>query len=166
MGVWVRGQIHSQDWGAGHLLLASVPNARTLARIHFQWGFWGTSSSDDATAATATNLAAFGLVTQSDTAGTTPPSPYVHPDDVAAPLARWLYYEARFPIVMGQRDGTPGLTQWRDSGQGGPLSSKGQVLAAVGVGHVLNVFASWDTEASWTTSGRAQFWTWASVYYI
>jgi len=162
---WIRSQVHSLDWGQNQYLLASVPNGQTLVRIRFQWGFWGVTSADDPTAATATNLAAFGIATQSDTAGTTPPSPYSHPNDVAAPLARWVYYEARFPIIMGQRDGSPGAVQWRDSGQGGPLSTEGMVTASVGVGHVLNVYASWDTAAAWTTSGRAQYWMWASVLY-
>lgn len=163
--VWIRNQVHSLDWGQASFLLASVPNGLTLLRIHFQWGLWGVTSADEPTGSTATQLAAFGIATQSDTAGTTPPSPYSHPDDVDAPLARWVYYESRFPIIMGSRPGKPGTVQWRDSGQGGPLSTKGMVNASVGVGHVLNVYASWDTAAAWATSGQAQYWLWSSVLY-
>jgi hypothetical protein len=162
---WQRGETHSIDWGRAATLLTTVPDGKTLVRVHFQWGFWGTTLSDDPTASAATDVAAFGIVSQTVAHGTTPPSPILDPGDAAAPTERWLYWEARFPIVMGGRQGSPGLTQWRDSGQGGPLSTKGQVTASGGSGLGLNIWGSFDTAAIWPASGRSQFWVWWSALY-
>jgi hypothetical protein len=163
MATWVRTQQHSINWGYSAQLLASVPNGTTLNRIHFGWGFYGTTSGRVTTAAAATQLAQFGICTRSSADSGSPPSPITTPADVGPPLRRWLYWEARFPVVMGHVGGRPGVAQWKDSGGGVELSTKGQVLAAVGSGNTLNVYAVWDTLIPWDTSGVAQFWYWASL---
>jgi hypothetical protein len=153
MGTWVRKEAHSINWGYSSQLIASVPRGQTLNRVHFNWGFYGTTSGRAAVSTTATQRSAFGICSRSSATAGSPPSPITTPGDVAPPLERWLSY------------GRPGVVSWRDTGSPAELSTKGQVVASVPSGDTLNVYAVFDTLIPWDTSGGAQFWYWASLLY-
>ena len=165
LGVWTRGQVHSLNWGYNAFQIATVPAGLTLQRVRFQWGMWGVTPLVSPTAATATQLMVFGLYTTPSTVGGSPPSPYTSAGDPSPPMQRWVYWEARFPVIMGQVHGRPGAVQWRDSGAGQELSSKGMVLANVASPATLDVYMVWDVAAAWDSAGRAQFWGWSSTLY-
>jgi hypothetical protein len=149
-------------WTAGTSLVAHVPSGNTLLRIRFGWGFIGTTSDTVALHTVMLNAQVFGLCTVAP--GHTPPNARTASSDVAPPLERWLWWEARVPQVSALSV-TAGVVTWQDSPQSEPDDAKGQVAANVAGGSNLDVYASWAPGLGWDASGQADVWYWASVGY-
>jgi len=144
--------------------VGSIPLGSTLLRIRFGWGFVGSTSTLSSLYTTAANAMVFGLCTMQGTGGETPPNPRTHPQDLSHPLERWLWWEARVPVVQAW-DGASSTAIWHDSAASEPDDAKGQVAGNVSAGNNLDLWASWAPGAGWDASGQANLWYWASVAY-
>lgn len=159
---WVRTVQATLPWISGTELVAHVPSGNTLLRVRFGWGFVGTTSDTIALSSVMDNAQVFGLCTVPT--GATVPNARTASGDVAPPLQRWIWWEARVPQVSAL-SATAGVVTWQDSPQSEPDDSKSQVAANVPAGNNLDVFASWAAAFAWDSSGTANVWFWASVAY-
>ena len=163
MTTWIRSVQTSTDWITGTALLASIASGRTLLRVHFEWGFYGDTPLEIDVANTAANLQAFGLVTTIGNGTETVPDARTESFDAAPPTQRWIYWEARAPVVTAI-DAAAGIITWRDSGPQALGSTKGQVIATgIPGGDTLNLWASWAAGYFWESLGSTQFWVAASI---
>jgi hypothetical protein len=163
---WVRTYGYQLDWSGGNQVIAEISPGQTLLRVHFGWGFGGETSAEFASMANVRNeLFIFGLCTVPH--GETVPNANSQRNDQAPPTQRWIYWEARPPVVAAMDFTGGGVVAWRDTGSGYELSTKGQVLATnLGGASSLDLYASWAaTITSWDDSGTASAWFWASALF-
>jgi hypothetical protein len=136
-----------------------------LLRVHFGWGFYGDSSSTSNLQSLSQNLQVMGIVTTVGTGSETPPNARTQSGNVAPPLQRWIYWEARAPKVATY-DATAQLVIWQDSGSQEPVQTKGMVSSKTVVApNKLNVWASWAASGAWDASGTVNLWYYASLAY-
>lgn len=165
MSTWVRTVQSDLSYTSGHSLIASVPRASTLVRTHFAWGFNGNTRSSAAVYDVERNIQVMGIVTTVGTGTETPPNARTAAGDAAPPTQRWIYWEARAPVVSAWPSGAD-VVLWRDSGPQAPVDTKGMVSAAtIPAGDTLNVWASWAAAGAWESNGRVNLWYWASLLY-
>lgn len=159
---WGRGVHVSSDWTVGFTLLAQLPPGGTYLRVHFGWGFEGTTPLTGTMLGVMQNLQVFGLCTTVGDGGGPPPDPRTHPTDVDAPSQRWLWWEARAPRVRSVDSGAE-LVTWTDSGPQERVDTKAMVSGAtVPAGQFLNLWASWAAAYDWPVDGQVIMWHWAS----
>lgn len=162
---WIRTVQANLPWTSGTSLIGSIPRGSTLLRIRFGWGFYGSSSSFQAASTIAENLQVFGIVTLDGTGGGPAPNPRTASNDPAPPLERWLWWEARPPVITAY-DSAGGVTLWQDGQPSEVTDGKGMVAGNVAAGHTLDVWASWAAAAAWAdTTSFVHVWYWASVAY-
>jgi hypothetical protein len=165
MSTWIRTVQANLTWTAGTSLIAKVTRGDTLLRIHFGWGFYGSTHSVKNPLTTGSNLQVMGLVTTVGTGTETVPNPRINPADQSPPSERWLWWEARGPI-MTSYDSAAEFITWRDSGPQQPLDVQAQVTAkTIPVGDTVNLWASWAAAGAWETNEANNLWYWASILY-
>lgn len=132
-------------------------------RVRFSWGFQGITASLTNAYTTMTNAQVLGLVTVIGNGTETPPNPRTAPGDANPPTQRWLWWEARVPVVTAWDDAA-GVVTWRDSPPQEPIDAKGQVAATgIPAGDHLDLWASWAPGFAWDSSGQAEIWISASI---
>jgi hypothetical protein len=160
---WARTVISSTSWTVGSNRIAQVPPGGTLLRVHFGWGFFGHTSSEESVTATCANILAFGLVTTVGAGGGPPPNARSASFDAAPPSQRWVHWSSRAPRLAGITDR---LMVWADSPHEEAQDTKAQVSAAtVPAGQFLNLWASWAGAGAWSVTGLVEVWFWASALY-
>lgn len=165
MGTWVRTVQADLTWFSGTSLIANVPRGKTLVRIHFGWGFTGSTHTTVDQLATMSNLQVMGICTTVGNGTETPPNARTQAGDQAPPAQRWLWWEARAPVVSSYDSGAEWMT-WQDSGAQTPVDTKGMVSAkTIPAGDTLNVWASWEAAHTWEQAESVDLWYWASLLY-
>jgi hypothetical protein len=162
---WIRTVQATLTWAAGSSKIASIPSGSTLLRVRFSWGFQGWTSSLIGAYTVMNDAQVLGLVTTIGNGSETVPNPRSDSTDADPPTRRWLWWEARVPVITAWDDASSIVT-WRDSPPQEPIDAKGQV-AATGIpgGDSLNLWASWAPAYAWDSSGAAALWYYASVLY-
>lgn len=162
---WVR-TVHSDIvYTSGYTLLGKLNNGQTYVRTHFRWGFYADTAAIADMVTAAENLQIMGIVTTMGDGTEVPPDPRISPNDAAPPTLRWLWWEARQPIVTAI-DKEANVITWRDSGPTEPTDIKAQVLATgVPSGQTLNLWATWAAASAWDITGNAALFFQASVLY-
>lgn len=156
---WTRVSFNNQPLTQFFQSIVQLNPGQTLLRTHFGWGIGGFSPARENPQNIMNSGIVFGLVTADQ--GSTPPTPIVHPGDVARPRQRWLWMETRYPVVtaiMGDGD----LVTWTDSRQGEPTDTKGEVAVPSGLGHVVFLYASWDIKLNFPVDGNWALYFWAN----
>jgi hypothetical protein len=160
---WTRTVHSGLVWPVGNQLIVAIPQADTLLRVHWGWGFYGNTSTDTSLLDVAQNLMVMGLVTTVGNGSETPPNARTQAGNQAPPTQRWIFWEARAPKIAAY-DSVGGVALWQDSGDQEPVQSKGMVSAAtVPSGDTLNLWASWAASTAWDASGSVNLWFYASV---
>ncbi|HEV2225140.1 MAG TPA: hypothetical protein VGR84_19260 [Candidatus Acidoferrales bacterium] len=160
MTSWTRTVQAALPWAAGTSLLLAVPPGQTVLRIRFAWGFSGYTSPLASYAAVAQNAQVLGLCSVVSSA--TPPNARTQSGDVAPPLQRWLWWEARVPRVSAYSN-SGGVVTWENSRPQENVDVRSQVAANVPTGETLQIWASWAPAYVWDSSGAAYLWYTASV---
>lgn len=165
MTSWVRSVEADLAWISGHSLIANVPRGSTLLRIHFGWGFYGTTHATENPLSTASNLQVMGIVTTVGNGTETVPNARTQSFDASPPSERWVYWESRAPVMTAYDSGAE-IISWKDSGAQAPVDTKGQVSAkGVPAGDTLNVWASWAAAHAWETNESNNLWYYASLLF-
>lgn len=162
---WIRTLNVSNSWPVGYWLVASLPSAATLLRVHASYGVFGTTGPNVNMLAISQQLLAWGLVTTVGNGTETPPNARTQAADQSPPTQRWIYWETRAlePTIVNI---DAGLVVWRSSSPEGPIDTKGQVLATgLPTGDTLNLWSSWAGNGAWDVSGSVGLWQGASVLY-
>lgn len=162
--LWLRTANQSANYNQGWFTLANVSSGSTVRRIRFGWGFDGfTASTTDLHVLTQNPLFS-GIVTTIGDGSEVPPLPLTHPEDVAPPTERWLWWEIRQPRASSV-DGTADVVSWQDSGAQQVTDVQTQVLATgIPVGQFLNVWFTWQSVfGNWDGTGAVQIFYWASL---
>lgn len=155
---WLRGT-QTLNWATTQwALIDSLGAGITIRRIRFRWGFYGDTNAMTDLAAIASHLMVFGLVTTVGNGTEIPPDPFTAPNDADPPTQRYLYWEARAPVITAV-DSAGGIVAWRDSGSTEETSTRGQVLATgLPAGDSLNLWAVLGSAYDWDPSGSATIW--------
>lgn len=165
MATWTRTVLSQLPWNGGNSLLLKVPRGSTLVRTRFAWGFYLDSYADQDLINIASNLQVMGLVTTVGTGTETPPNARTGSGDAAPPTQRWLYWEARPPIVADYSNDAR-LVFWRDNAPQEAVDAKAMVSAkTIPVGDTLNLWASWAPGNAFSGEANAYLWLWASILY-
>lgn len=165
MGSWVRTVQANLSWTSGTSLIANVTRGQTLVRIHFGWGFVGSTHATTDQLATASNLQVMGICSTVGNGTETPPNARTQSFDESPPSERWLWWEARAPVVASYDSGAEWIT-WRDSGAQTPVDAKGMVSAkTIPVGDTVNIWASWAASHGWEANESVNLWYWASLLF-
>lgn len=165
MSTWIRTVQANLAWNAGTSLIAKVTRGDTLVHIHLGWGFYGSTKTYMNPLTTASNLQVMGICTTVGTGTETVPDPRINPGNASPPTQRWLWWEARAPIIASY-DVPAELITWRDNGDQGREDIEAMVSAkTIPVGDTLNVWASWSAAGNWETGQPTNLWYWASLLY-
>lgn len=165
MSTWVRTIQSSLAWTEGTQLLASVPRGSTLIRVHFGWGWQGTTAADVGYLSVASNLQVMGLVTTVGTGSETAPNARTASGDESPPSERWIYWEGRASTLV-QIDPTGTTAFWQDTRNQESVDTRGMVSAkTIAVGDSVNLWASWAAAGAWPASGSVDLWCYASILY-
>lgn len=160
---WLRAFNASDAWTGGTWLFTSIPAGDTLVRIRFSWGFYIDTPSITNMGNVSFNIMSFGWVTTVGNGSEPVPPAKTSPNDAAPPLQRWLWWEARQPVVSAI-DERAGVIAWRDSGPQEEMDARGQVHASpLPVGDTLNLWASWEGNYGQETDSNPVIWMSASV---
>lgn len=155
---WRRQVFTSSNYLSSAVWLDARSAGVKYVRARFRWGFYGDTAITTDYVSVASNLSVFGLCTTIGDGTETPPNPLTHGADVDPPTQRWIYWEARAPVVTAIDNGA-GVTTWRDSGATEETDVKVQVLATgLPPGDTLNLWAVWAAPAGWDASGTAALW--------
>lgn len=146
---WFRGWGTEVHWATGHVLMASLPSAHTVERIHFGIRWQGITSNVNNFENLSQDFIAFGVVTQASFNGPTPPNALTHAEDVNPPMERWLWWGTAHmqPLVFGSAH--PDITIWGTDATALVVDSQGRVKANVAAGQTLDVYITW---APWSTT--------------
>lgn len=160
---WTR-TVLSVSWPASYALLATIAQPLTLSRVHFGWGFSGSIPSRANGQAFTNNVQVMGLVTTHGSSPVTPPNARTASGDAAPPTDRWLYWEARQPVLIGADDAS-GRQYLRDSGPQAPVDTKGQVAtSSLPGGDNVYLYASWAPASTWSDDDSfVNMWLYASI---
>lgn len=165
MGTWVRSVQANLSFTSGNALIANIPRGSTLVRVHFGWGFYGTTHATANPVHTANNLQVMGVCTTVGDGTEAVPNVRTQSADQSPPSGRWLWWEARAPVISSYDSGAE-LISWRDSGAQTPVDAKGMVSAkAIPAGDTLNLRASWAAAFAWEANESNNLWFWASILY-
>lgn len=165
MSTWVRTIHSSLAWTSGSQILANVPRGSTLIRVHFGWGWEGTTAADAGFVAVASNLQVMGLVTTVGNGSESVPNARTASGDAAPPTQRWVYWEGRAGTLV-QIDPTGTTAFWQDTRAQEPVDTKGMVSGkGIPSGDTLNLWASWAAAGDWPVSGTVDLWCYASILY-
>lgn len=149
MTTWRRNSSVSVTPNSGFVWEDAIAPGNTYLRVHIRWGFYADTPINSDYDAISQNLVAFGLCTTIGNGSETPPNPLSESGDVSPPTQRWIYWEARAPVVAAI-DAAAGTVLWRDSGATEPSDTKGMVLAQnIPAGDTLNLFSSWASMSDW-----------------
>ena len=165
MSTWIRTVASDLTWTSGSSQIAAVPRGSTLLRVHFAWGFNAHTRSSAAAYDVERNIQVMGLVTTHGATPPTVPNARTQAGDQAPPVDRWIYWEARAPVVAAW-PGHEDLVLWNDSGPQAPVDTKSMVSAkTITAGQSLYVSASWAAAGAWESNGRVNLWYWAALLY-
>jgi hypothetical protein len=165
MDTWVRTVLGDLAWQSGHVQLAAVPRAYTLLRVHFQWGFEGYASALSEFGNSTMNVQVMGICTTVGTGTEAVPNARTQSGNQAPPTQRWIYWEARAPVVKTYSEAAE-LVTYSSSLAGEPTDTKAMVSAkTIPAGQTLNVWASWAAATAWDQTGSVHMWCYASLAY-
>lgn len=165
MGTWTRVVQAELPWNSNNSLILKVPRGSTLVRTRFAWGFYIDSQSTQDLIQLASNLMVLGLVTTVGNGTETVPDARTQSADQAPPAQRWLYWEARAPVIAAYSD-RDSLVLWNSSEPQEPVDVKAMVSAkTIPAGDTLNLWASWNPGSVFGGQANAYLWYWASVLY-
>lgn len=159
---WVR-TVQALAWPTGNVLLATLNHGATLNRVRFSWGFSGWIPASANLSGPPANLQVFGLVTTAGTSPGTPPNARTGSSDVNPPSQRWLFWEARQPVLTSI-DGNTDIAYYRDSGNQYEIDVGTQVTSkTLPAGQNVYLWASWAPAFTWHDEGFVQMWLSASI---
>ena len=163
---WYRTASTSDLYTSGLFWACAIPNGSTYRRVRWAWGFSGDTADTVAMDSIRSNYLVMGLVTTIGNGGESVPEPISSSGDAAPPTERWVWWEARQPVVQAVSHAA-GVIAWRDSGPQEVPDVKAQVLATgIPGGDTLNLWASWQSVGGdWDASGSASVWVATSVLY-
>lgn len=165
MSTWIRTVQANLTWTAGTSLIAQVTRGDTLVRIHLGWGFYGSTRTYNNPLTTASNLQVMGVCTTVGTGTETVPDPRTAPANQSPPSQRWLWWEARAPVIASY-DAAAEFITWRDGGDTAKADIEAMVSAkTIPAGDTLNVWASWAAAGAWESGQANNLWYWASLLY-
>lgn len=156
---WTRVQYYNKPLSASYYQLCTLTPGQTLARVHFGWGISGYSQITENPQNVMNAGIVLGLISM--IGATAPPSPITTPTDPSRPESRWLWMEARHPMVtaiLGNGD----LAIWTDSPRSAPTDTKAQVKNPTGSGSNIVVYVSYDVQISYPSYGNWSLHFWAN----
>lgn len=163
---WFREINGGTSYDRGSAWLCAIPAGSTYRRVRWSWGFSGDTATTVDMAAMRLNILTAGMVTTIGNGGETVPNPLTAPNDAAPPTQRWVWWEARQPIVSAI-DQAAGVVAWQDSGAQEIPDVKVNVLATgIPGGDTLNLWFTWAAVTGvWDPSGAVQIWVATSVLF-
>lgn len=163
---WYRSSTTSDLYSSGLFWACAIPSGSTYRRVRWSWGFSGDTNDTTSMDLVRSNYLVMGLVTTIGNGGETVPQPISSPNDAASPTQRWIWWEARQPVIAAVSHAA-GVFAWRDSGVQEVPDVQVPVLATgIPGGDTLNLWASWQSKAgAWDFSGSASVWVATSVLY-
>lgn len=162
---WYRTLQTGTGTGYGYAWMCAIPSGSTYRRVRFSWGFAGTTPTTTALNPMFYGEVVMGLCTTIGNGSEVPPNPYTSSGDAAPPTQRWIWWEARQPVITAVSQDA-GIIAWRDGGNQEIVDTKAQVLATgIPSGDTLNLFASWGGPETWDVFGQVVVWVATSVLY-
>lgn len=162
---WVRTVEGQLTFESGTSLIANIPRGDTLRALRFGWGFYGYSSQTANIESVLATIQVLGLVTTVGNGSESVPNPRTSPGNADPPTQRWLWWEARSPMIETYSDSADAVW-YRDTPRTEATLVESMVSAkTIPSGDTLNLWASWAAASAWDGSGSAQLWYWASVGY-